>query len=214
MTAVLLAPGRSPGDVRYCHTDLRRHSAEDLLEVQDTFLSSSPREYGSYPEASNPSTVSSYANSAPVSSTFSAYTPSASRRLPLDASDESTDEDIIFPSYDDDCSLERTVKGDTLSGVESVNPSPDTHSEMSTSGRPQPAPRTASDDTAVENEPSRHVDYLSYDWREEDIWSSWRYVISRRNNYGNAVRLENASWRTWAKSKYKLRTVSPETLNW
>jgi hypothetical protein len=28
------------------------------------------------------------------------------------------------------------------------------------------------------------------------------------------VRLENASWRTWAKQRGKLKTISPETLNW
>jgi len=39
-------------------------------------------------------------------------------------------------------------------------------------------------------------------------------VVSRRDRYSNSVRLENASWRTWAKSKYRLRTVLPETLNW
>src|SRR5205809_158987 len=27
------------------------------------------------------------------------------------------------------------------------------------------------DDTAVRIEPSRHVDYLSHNWKEEDIWS-------------------------------------------
>lgn len=73
---------------------------------------------------------------------------------------------------------------------------------------------TAGDDSSIEEEPERHVDYLSHEWREEDIWASWRYVISRRNRYSNAVRLENASWRSWAKAKYNLPTVSPETLNW
>jgi hypothetical protein len=28
------------------------------------------------------------------------------------------------------------------------------------------------------------------------------------------ARLENASWRTWAKQRNKLKTISPETLNW
>ncbi|KAL9563902.1 hypothetical protein ACKAV7_011937 [Fusarium commune] len=32
----------------------------------------------------------------------------------------------------------------------------------------------AEDDTAVSSRPSRQVDYLSNEWREEDIWSSWR----------------------------------------
>jgi hypothetical protein len=63
--------------------------------------------------------------------------------------------------------------------------------------------------------PSRQVDYLSHDWTEPDIWSSWRYVRKEKAGYPqNAARLENASWRTWAKSKYKLKTITPETLNW
>jgi len=72
----------------------------------------------------------------------------------------------------------------------------------------------AEDDTAVRAQPSRHVDYLSHDWREEDIWESWKYIVSRRGEYSNSARLENASWRTWMKSKNKLKTISPETLNW
>lgn len=72
----------------------------------------------------------------------------------------------------------------------------------------------AEDDTAAKAQPTRHVDYLSHTWAEEDIWSSWRYVVSRRSEYSNSARLENASWRTWMKSKNNLKTVSPETLNW
>ncbi|KAF3050257.1 hypothetical protein E8E11_004802 [Didymella keratinophila] len=78
---------------------------------------------------------------------------------------------------------------------------------------PDPVP-VSEDDTAVRKEPSRHVDYLSYEWREEDIWSSWRHIVEHRSVYGERSRLENASWRTWAKSQFKLKTVSPETLNW
>ncbi|KAF4781815.1 protein phosphatase type 1 complex subunit Hex2/Reg1 [Colletotrichum scovillei] len=72
----------------------------------------------------------------------------------------------------------------------------------------------AEDDTAVRAQPSRHVDYLSHNWKEEDIWSSWKFIVSRRSEYSNAARLENASWRTWMKAKNHLKTVSPETLNW
>lgn len=70
------------------------------------------------------------------------------------------------------------------------------------------------DDTQVKQEPSRQVDYLSHEWREEDIWESWKHIVSRRRYYGERSRLENASWRTWAKQKDNLKTVSPETLNW
>ena len=70
------------------------------------------------------------------------------------------------------------------------------------------------DDMDMRQEPSRQVDYLSHDWKEEDIWSSWRHIVARRKVYGERSRLENASWRTWTKQKYGLKTVSPETLNW
>lgn len=72
----------------------------------------------------------------------------------------------------------------------------------------------AEDDTAARPLPSLQVDYLSHDWREEDIWSSWRHVVSQRRTYGEVSRLENASWRTWAKRKNNLRTIAPQKLNW
>ncbi|KAH7042195.1 hypothetical protein B0J12DRAFT_548080, partial [Macrophomina phaseolina] len=78
---------------------------------------------------------------------------------------------------------------------------------------PEPLP-AAKDDTTIKPEPSRCIDYLSDDWREEDIRSSWRYITANRKTYGQLSRLENASWRRWAKAKYRLRTISPETLNW
>jgi hypothetical protein len=55
---------------------------------------------------------------------------------------------------------------------------------------------------------------LSHNWKEEDIWSSWKHIVSAKGQYNNSARLENASWRTWIKAKNKLKTVSPETLNW
>lgn len=70
------------------------------------------------------------------------------------------------------------------------------------------------DDNAIGKEPTRHVDYLSHEWNEEDIWASSRYVIARRNLFSNSVRLANASWRTWAQAKDQLKTISPETINW
>ncbi|KAH6675185.1 hypothetical protein B0J14DRAFT_653374 [Halenospora varia] len=50
--------------------------------------------------------------------------------------------------------------------------------------------------------------------REEDIWSSWKHIVSEKKRYGNSARLQNASWRAWTKSKYLLTTVSAKTLNW
>jgi len=98
----------------------------------------------------------------------------------------------------------------------SYTPSPDYGSAADT---PQPdtaeIPEHAEDDTAISVRPSRQVDYLSHEWRrEEDIWSSWRYIVHRRGEVPNSARLENASWRTWMQSKNNLKTTSPEVLNW
>jgi len=69
------------------------------------------------------------------------------------------------------------------------------------------------DDIKMQQYPTQDVDYLCYSWREEDIGASWKHVVSRRDLY-NSPRLENASWRTWAKLRAKLPTVSPESIKW
>ncbi|PVH68229.1 hypothetical protein DL98DRAFT_522872 [Cadophora sp. DSE1049] len=66
----------------------------------------------------------------------------------------------------------------------------------------------------MRDQPSRHVDYLCHNWKEEDIWSSRKHIVSKRKAYCNSARLENALWRTWTKSRYRLKTVPPETLDW
>lgn len=70
------------------------------------------------------------------------------------------------------------------------------------------------DDSNLQHEPSRHVDYLSHNWKESDISTCWRNIVSHRRDVSNSVRLENASWRTWTKAKYGLRTIAPELVNW
>ncbi|KAF8847578.1 hypothetical protein BDZ45DRAFT_665639 [Acephala macrosclerotiorum] len=103
------------------------------------------------------------------------------------------------------------------SGSYPVSPTPNSSSASnSRPGSPVPAERAehTKDDTMVRDQPSRNVDYLSHDWEQEDIWSSWKHIVSIRKAYGNIGRLENALWRTWTKSQYRLKTVPPETLNW
>ncbi|KAA1470179.1 hypothetical protein DENSPDRAFT_741693, partial [Dentipellis sp. KUC8613] len=70
------------------------------------------------------------------------------------------------------------------------------------------------DDTSLSTQPRGQVDYLSHEWREEDVWRSWRNMTRQKNEIANGARLENASWRTWWKQRNKLKTISPETLNW
>ncbi|KAK3362102.1 hypothetical protein B0T24DRAFT_104361 [Lasiosphaeria ovina] len=132
----------------------------------------------------------------------------------------SEEQDIILPQYDDVGYLNNSA-GDVeppsspQTGL-SYSSSPNDQDNSNTTSRPGSPDvlERAEDDIAIRAQPSRHVDYLSHNWREEDIWSSWKHIVSRRGDYSNSARLENASWRTWMKSKNKLSTVSPETLNW
>jgi hypothetical protein len=106
-----------------------------------------------------------------------------------------------------------------LKAGDSYNASPvanDNLADTSTGGSPELGEfhERAKDDTAVNAQLWRNADYLSHDWKEEDIWSSWKYITSRRGEHPNSIRLENACWRTWTKYKNKLKTVSPKTLNW
>lgn len=156
----------------------------------------------------------------PRNSSF-VLSPPSTLSLNTHISDDDDDEDvdeISFPSY----------HATELSGPEQPHqPSFDLESNEHEPKSNAPTPDIATpiddadavinpvaDDIDVKQEPSRQVDYLSHDWREEDIWSSWRHIVRRRKLYGEQSRLENASWRTWTKQKYGLRTVSPETLNW
>jgi hypothetical protein len=75
-------------------------------------------------------------------------------------------------------------------------------------------PLSISDDIELRHEPLRYVDYLSHAWQEDDLWSSWKHVVSGGGLHEEPSRFENALWREWAKSKYKLKTTSPEKIDW
>ncbi|KAH0556856.1 hypothetical protein GP486_005355 [Trichoglossum hirsutum] len=219
MTEVLSVLMQPDGSPYYTSASLRRSSPPQppFLGNSPSFLASKSSsrhriktEYDNRISGSAPSS----APSSPVNAEgrFS-NPPSYASKL-----EEDTDDQIIFPSYDE-------VRYDQVEDLEpppspgtgdsyTVSPaSNSTSTNVSRPGTPDPI-IVAEDDTAVRDEPSRHVDYLSHDWKEEDLWSSWRHVVSKRKFYSNSTRLENASWRTWTKSKYRLKTVSPETLNW
>ncbi|KAJ5212744.1 uncharacterized protein N7498_004390 [Penicillium cinerascens] len=195
MTAVLhprqsLSPdARSPTAQRY------------FLQDHGIPIKSEPMQ-DAYPARDCPSPVASTDSSLPPSPNFTP-TGQVLTYSPTNISDLSLDDDLNLPPYDAESGArvvpkESDVMSDASEGCE----------------HPRSRQTPAADDTSVEEEPSRHVDYLSHEWREEDIWASWRYVTSRRSDYSNGVRLENASWRTWAKAKHHLGTISPETLNW
>jgi hypothetical protein len=122
--------------------------------------------------------------------------------------------DSFFVAQDD--GLERRPDleaGDSCSALLVDNDNP---AGTSTRGSPELGEfqERAKDDTAINAQPWRNVDYLSHDWKEGDICSSWKYITSRRGEHPNRARLENACWRIWTKHKNNLKTLSPETLNW
>lgn len=153
----------------------------------------------------------SVADSSSIPSSIS--TPSASA-LSLQT-DLTADDDFDFPNYEMQFPEPHKDANGSSRSVEDEAELPEisTTTDTTRSDSPIHTP-TVADDTAIREEPSQHVDYLSHNWREEDIWASWRHIVSQRRVYGQKSRLENASWRTWAKSKYRLQTISPETLNW
>lgn len=124
--------------------------------------------------------------------------------------------DIFFPAYNDHIDTPTPEELEPPPSPRAGGGSPGNGTSTSTSNprTPEVYEPGAVDDTAIEIQPTRHVDYLSHDWKEEDIWSSWKHIVSNREEFGNSARLENASWRTWIKAKNHLKTVSPETLNW
>lgn len=204
-----------PEGQSYFNQPMRRSSPSSSFVVSSSSKYSANRKPGIYQQGRQEASQSSLPSSAPSSpqepevdlSNSSSFvsTPGSSFTLETDSEDEQDDE-LTFPSYggsnqypsNDDKPAEPEAGEDACSSDSSL---------------PEPM-YMAEDDTAVRLQPSQHVDYLSHDWKEEDIWSSWRHIVSKRNIYGERSRLENASWRTWAKCKYKLKTVSPETLNW
>lgn len=242
MAKVLSLP--QPSDRSHFGPDLIQPSPSQstlLLQNPSSYAGSSPDlrtkyaqfDYDTRHSASVPSSAPSSPRLAQVGfSNQPSYLSTPSSSLSLDEPCSSEDEELSFPSYDDidgkdiftniqdvdppPSPAEPSIPGPSeagpptvdVGGNKSLSPAILTHS-----GPSEPSP-TAGDDTAIRIVPTRHVDYLSHNWKEEDIWSSWRHIVGKRKAYSNSSRLENASWRTWAKAKYGLQTVSPERLNW
>lgn len=197
------------------------HTSASASRISDVYPESSRGYAGSASSSAPSSPVAVHTESAGLS-----CSPTLANNFSLEPDCDGVDHlgtaptvHIVLPQYEDT---------DYFNHIEDLEPPPsprnghsytaspnehDVSTGTSRPGSPELSER-AEDDIAIRALPSRHVDYLSHNWREEDIWSSWKHIVSRRGDYSNSARLENASWRTWMKSKNKLSTVSPETLNW
>jgi hypothetical protein len=219
----------------YFAPSLRRsHSQPNYMSKQASFHTSSSssrisdgytRPVKVYAESTSSSVPSSpraiHAESTDLSCSS---TPSSNLSIASDCDDtlqldENPEDHFVLPHYEEASYFDQVEDLEPPTSPrtgDSYTVSPAEHDNSTNTSRPGSPEYLdhAEDDTAVRAQPSRHVDYLSHNWKEEDIWSSWKYIVARRGDYSNAARLENASWRTWMKAKNKLRTVSPETLNW
>lgn len=221
MTTILRAP--LPGASHFSSSPIESSSYVDLSAIEDSISfgptrdqrpSYSSRNYdGAYPD-SLPSTAPSsprltHSNSSRRDSYAS--TPASSLSLDHRDSTDEDDDDMAFPAFESSGLSSKPSKAAYVPAghEETISSIPNPAVEG-----PSLSGKTTQDDQAIESEPTRHVDYLSHEWKEEDIWLSWSYVVHKRCGLANAARLENASWRSWTKTKNRLKTVSPETLNW
>jgi hypothetical protein len=175
------------------------HSQAKFIPYQASYLESPAKS-----KNSEFNTVFSRTNPASSSAPSPPRTLHANSTAPLYTSTQAGQEDdedqIVFPSYHD-------------GQIEDLEPPASTSTDVLRQESPDLVEH-AVDDTSARTQPFRHVDYLSHKWKEEDIWASWKHIMSQPKAYDNSARLENASWRTWTKLKNKLKTVSPESLNW
>lgn len=226
MTEVLHLPIQPDAQSYYQTAALRRSnpsSSSIFLDNSTSTLSSSPKPATtSYAEHSQHLSAPTPAYSLPLSTASSSTTVSEAGSDDSSLKSNETartaltlETDLELPDYDHVSFSQNDSQGQLSSAYsEDSSDAPTDTTDTTLSDSPLHTP-TVVDDTAVKQEPSRQVDFLSHEWREEDIWSSWRHIVSQRKTiYGERSRLENASWRTWAKAKFDLRTVSPERLNW
>jgi Fungal protein of unknown function (DUF1752) len=174
---------------------------------------------GTWSTPPSPQTAEESFSSAASFSSSSSSTVSLDSKCYMEVED--VEDQLNFPSYDtygyivkdEDLTESARQENDTSHMTSSASATPSTVDFSSVPDTPELS-LTAIDDTAVQSHPSRHIDYLSHEWKEEDIRASWRYMISKRKHYKEGARLENASWRSWTKARLNLKTVSPEKLNW
>lgn len=219
MTTILQAP--LPGASHFSSSPTHSSSYPHLASLNDPISFEHPRhqpsryarhDYDKHFPDSGPSTAPS-SPQLTYSSRRDSYSSTPASSLSLDQRDSIEDDDMAFPAFE-------TSQFPTKPIHSAPAPASIEHDDNITQ-IPSPAADDASlskkstqDDHAIESEPTRHVDYLSHEWKEEDIWLSWSYVVHRRGSLTNATRLENASWRSWMKAQNHLKTVSPEKLNW
>jgi hypothetical protein len=179
------------------YQNVREDKDENLL-LQSESLASCSRTTYSVGGRDMPDTQRTEVETTKVAASTSLYSIRTSLALDTSVSSETKSSPINFPSYAEFSNHESSFL------IENFAAEAENFEQM---------PETM-DDIAICPDPLRHVDYLSHDWREEDIWATWKRLASTRRAHTITERLENASWRAWSKVRLNLKTVDPESFNW
>ncbi|KAL8840001.1 MAG: hypothetical protein Q9170_001543 [Blastenia crenularia] len=197
MAEVLPFPSQPEGASHFGSSSLQRSSSHSsLLLSNSTFyggLSSNPKSgYSHFGNDNRPS--SSLPSSAPSSPRLSqpqfsnqpSYTSTPSSSLSLSEDCYNDDEDIHFPSYSNETYTLPSLAAELPNTPDVVSPEAITppYNILSCPNPPKTAAARvrgsgpAGDDMDIKEEPTRHVDYLSHNWKEEDICG-----LSRSNSF-------------------------------
>ncbi|KAK4507873.1 hypothetical protein PRZ48_001608 [Zasmidium cellare] len=221
MTEVLQVPRQPDGQSYYQSAGIRRSPPSSSSLFLDTSPHSSSPKNIATPHADHQERLSGKAPSSlppSAASSFETISSASSRYSTLDSFDSSVesnlslDTDLDFPNYDDVPFGGGHGSRPAYGEDSSEEPPESTSTDTTQSDSPLPTP-TVADDTAVRNDPSRQVDFLSHEWREEDIWASWRHIVSQRKTlYGERSRLKESDV-TWLYGPLKTASSYPITQN-
>jgi hypothetical protein len=63
-------------------------------------------------------------------------------------------------------------------------------------------------------QPLQNVDYLSFNWQEEDLFATAKYIRQHKLELKRYHRLQYALWRNWAKQRSNQLSCPPSTILW
>ncbi|KAK0121438.1 hypothetical protein ONS95_009732 [Cadophora gregata] len=204
-----------------CQTLEYRRTLTHTLEESDS--DSDDFQWGDS-ENGNERSASSSTTSIQTSFTFKSFRDSEKKESPID-----------FPSYEGNIEIGiglgalKTLPpiGEEISLSEPPKADQKIQSNAAPTFERSTVPETR-DCSVVCLQPCENVNYLVHQWQEDDVSASWKHLVTKRKTWrdislldhsswkrhNTVSRLENASWRTWSKLRFGLKTVSPQTINW
>ncbi|OJJ30063.1 hypothetical protein ASPWEDRAFT_699595 [Aspergillus wentii DTO 134E9] len=70
------------------------------------------------------------------------------------------------------------------------------------------------DDLAIYDNPQSNVDYLSHEWKYEELWPTRRHIRKANLDWAYYCRLENALCRAWMKGRDSRQAFPATGIEW